>query len=66
MGFGASVANQVALAIETGDEHRTAMIITPRLVVGNDGWLSPFRGYVPQTFTKTAATELRRAAEELD
>jgi hypothetical protein len=70
-GFGAtrfrtSVPNQVPLPVETGNEHRSAVVIASRLVGRDAGRLAPFRGYIPQSFTKTAPAEFGSATEELN
>jgi hypothetical protein len=70
-GFGAtrfrtSVPNQVPLSVETGNEHWSAVVIASRLVGRDAGRLAPFRGHIPQSFTKTAPAEFGSATEELN
>lgn len=62
----ASVANEVPLPIEAGDEHGPIVVIAAGLVVRKHWRLSPLRRHVTQALTKATIAKLGGAAEELN
>jgi hypothetical protein len=66
LGFRASVADDIALAIEADDEHGASVHIAPRLVGSEDRGVIALGGDVADAFAEAASAELVGAAEVID
>jgi hypothetical protein len=64
--FRACVADHIALAVETRNEHGAIVVIAARLIVGKERWLARFGGDVSQALAETTVAKLRGAAKELN
>ncbi len=64
--FRAGKANHVSLPVKTGDKHGAAVIIAPRLMLGDLRPFAPLGRDISQPLAEASSAELRSAAKELD
>src|ERR1700730_16741295 len=58
--------DHIPLSVETGNEHRTVVVIAMWLVRTNEWWVAAFWRQISKPFAEAAVTKLRGTSKKLD